>query len=555
MGNQTMQNNRFLSRNIRLGSVIAVTMASGALAGEAIAQSNELNDSPVGRLTQGLSERVEFDLNKFNVVGDNPLSKGVTRAILDKYLGAGRGIDDIEAAADEFEKALTEQGYSFYRVSFPPQELTDGSVDLLVKRYKIGAINVTGNNHYSSRNIKSSLPVLSKGGSPSSKSIARGLRVANQNASKRIRVSLSPGKVANQIDANITVRDRKPVTFTSWLNNTGTDASGDYRVGASVEHRNVFGLDHSASLTFITSPESVGDVQQIAATYRAPLYSLGGSLNFLAVNSDIDTGVVADVFDVAGRGEVYGLGYSHVLSSIGRYNHGLSLQVQDKLFDNDVRFQGQQVLDDVRSRPLSLAYQASWGNGKGFEWSGSMSFTSNLSGGSFNEERFYDSSRAGASDDWSKSDFSANYQYKFKGSEWLYTAGLRFSVTSDRLITGEQFAVGGVGGLRGLDERELRGDEGYQLVLQAWAPPVYKNFRPVAFVDIGHVSNNDALESEISSEDVMSVGVLVNWNPTDRVSTSASYGYLVDGIDSSVATEGSPEDGDGKLHFNLTYRF
>lgn len=550
-----MENKRFLSRDIRLGSVMAAALASGALVGEAVAQSNELIDSPVGRLTQGLSERVEFNLNKFNVIGDNPLSSGATRAILDKYLGAGRGIDDIEAAADEFEKALTEQDYSFYRVSFPPQELTDGTVDLLIKRYKIGAINVKGNDHYSSRNIKSSLPVLTKGSSPSSKSIARSLRVANQNAGKKIRVSLAPGKIANEIDANIAVTDRRPVVFTSWLNNTGTDASGDYRVGASVEHRNVFGRDHNASLTFITSPEGVGDVQQIAATYRVPLYSLGGSLNFLAVNSDIDTGVVADVFDVAGRGEVYGLGYSHVLSSIGRYNHGLSLQVQDKLFDNDVQFQGRQVLDDVRSRPLSLAYQASWGNGSGFEWSGSMSFTSNLSGGSFNEASFYNSSRAGASDDWSKTDFSANYQYKTKGSEWLYTAGLRFSLTSDRLITGEQFAVGGVGGLRGLDERELRGDEGYQLILQAWAPPVYKNVRPVAFLDIGHVSNNDALESEINSEDVMSVGVLVNWNPTNRVSASASYGYLLDGIDSSAATENSPDDGDGKLHFNLTYRF
>jgi hemolysin activation/secretion protein len=341
--------------------------------------------------------------------------------------------------------------------------------------------------------------------------------------------------------------------LTSWLNNTGTESSGDYRVGASIEHRNIFALDHNGSLTFITSPEGINDVKQIAASYRIPLYTLGGALNFVAVNSDIDTGVVADVFDVAGRGEVYGIGYSHVLSSIGLYNHGVLLQVQDKLFDNDVQFQGRQVLEDVRSRPLEATYQASWSNGEGVELSGSVSATSNMSGGSFNNARSYGVSRAGATDDWTKFELGANYQYKAK--EWLYTASLAIVISDDRLITGEQFAVGGVGSVRGLEERELRGDEGYQVSIQAWAPPISSTLRPVAFVDIGHVSNNGPIDGEFGSEDVMSIGMLLNWNPTNKISASASYGYLIDGVDSEEAIESSPEDGDGQLHFNLTYRF
>ena len=548
--NATARDEQISKNRVRTRSVLALLVTGGVLVNQPLfAQS----DSPVSRLTQSLTERVEFDVNKFNIIGDNPISAAKTKAILGAYVGSKRGIDDIENAADALEKAMSAKGLSFYRVSFPPQELTDGDVDLLITRYKIGKINVKGNNYYSSKNIASSLPLLSKGKSPSTKGIARALRVANQNSGKRIRVTLAPGDRGNEIDANVVVKDQKPLVLTTWLNNTGTDASGDYRVGASVAHRNLFGLDHNGSLTFITSPEGLNDVQQIAASYRIPLYSLGGSLNFVAVNSDIDTGVVADVFDVAGRGEVYGVGYSHVLSSIGLYNHGLQLQVQDKLFDNDVQFQGQQVLEDVRSRPLSLTYQASWGNGKGFEWSGNVSATNNVSGGSFNNARSYDVSRLGATDDWTKIDLGANYQYKL--NEWLYTASLNIAITDDRLITGEQFAVGGSTSVRGLDERELRGDEGYLVNLQAWAPPIYKNIRPVAFIDIGHVSNNDRIEGEFSSEDVMSIGVLLNWNPSSHISASASYGYLIDGIDSAEAVEGSPEDGDGQLHFNLTYRF
>lgn len=505
------------------------------------------------RLTQKLSERISFDVVRYQIVGENPISESRTRAILAQYVGSNRGIDDIESAADALEMEMISKGLSFYRVSFPPQELTDGVVDLLITRYQIGNVNVKGNSFYSERNIQSSLPILRKGESPSTKDIARALRVANQNSAKRVRVTLAPGEEDSEIDANIVVKDQQPLVLTSWLNNTGTDVSGDFRIGASIAHRNIFGRDHNGSLTFITSPEGVSDVQQIAATYRIPLYSLGGSVSFVAVNSNVDTGVVAGVFDVAGKGEVYGIGYSHVLSSIGSFNHGLQLQAQDKLFDNDVQFLGRQVLEDVRSRPLSATYQANWANGKGFQWSGMIALTSNLSGGSFNNTRSYAVSRSGATDDWSKLNLGANYQYKVK--EWLYTASLNIAFSGDRLITGEQFAVGGVSSIRGLDERELRGDEGYLLNLQAWAPPISNTLRPVAFIDVGYVSNNDPVQSEFRSEDVASIGVLLNWSPTNKISASASYGYLIDGIDSDNAVEGSSEDGDGKLHFNLTYRF
>lgn len=530
---------------------LALVLVTGSLCAAQSVSAQSGTD--LERLTQGLSERVEFDVTRYQIVGKNPLSESKTASILSPYIGSNRGIDDIEGAASALEAEMSTKGLSFYRVSFPPQELTDGVVDLLITQYRIGNVNVKGNSFYSERNIQSSLPLLRKGESPSTKGIARALRVANQNSAKRVSVTLAPGEGANEIDANIAVKDQQPLVLTSWLNNTGTDASGDYRVGASIAHRNIFGLDHNGSLTFIASPEGVNDVQQIAASYRIPLYSLGGALNFVAVNSNVDTGVVAGVFDVAGKGEVYGIGYSHILPSTGSYNHGLQFQAQDKLFDNDVQFQGRQVLDDVRSRPLSASYQASWANGRGSQWSGVMSVTSNLSGGSFNNARAYVVSRSGATDDWRKLNLGANYQYKAK--EWLYTAALNIAFTSDRLITGEQFAVGGVSSVRGLDERELRGDEGYRLNLQAWAPPVYKTLRPVAFIDVGHVSNNEPIEGEFASEDVMSIGVLLNWNPTNKISASASYGYLVDGIDSDSAVEGSHEDGDGKLHFNLTYRF
>lgn len=509
--------------------------------------------STVERLTQGLTERVAFDVNTFNIFGDNPLGEAAAQALLQPFLGTDRGIDTIENAADALEVALSDAGYSFYRVTFPPQELSDGSIDLQIKRYQIGAINVTGQKHYTADNIRASLPALQVGESPSTKKIAKALRIANQNASKQVRVSLAPGASLNKVEANLTVVDQAPHTISAWLNNTGTTVSGDYRVGARLAHSNLWNRDHQASFTAITSPEGVDDVQQFAANYQIPFYQLGGNLSLTAVNSDIDTGTVAGVFEVAGRGEVFSAAYTHELGSIGRYQHALAVQVSDKLFDNDVRFLNQQVLEDVRSRPLTLNYQSIWTNTTGVEWSGFVSYTVNQSGGAFNNQRFYSLARAGATEDWAKAEVGASYRRS--SEQWLYVASLKFSATSDRLITGEQFSVGGASSLRGMDERELRGDEGYLFNVQAWAPPISETLRALVFLDYAKLENNQPSNNEFASESVASIGLMLNWNPNAKISASASYGYLLDGIDQALDPSTASLDGDGKLHFNLSYRF
>ncbi len=545
---------KVLSPTNKYSSSARFRLSLGLLALSLLAAQVSHAQTPVERLTQGLTERVSFDIDRFSVVGDNPLGDAATRDLLQPYLGLDRGIDTIEEAADVFELALSSAGYSFYRVTIPPQELTDGVIELLIKRYQIGAVRVTGNKHHSDDNVLASLPVLRSGAAPSTKSIAKAVRVANQNPTKRVRVSLAPGEKADEINANLTVVDQAPTSATIWLNNTGTELSGDYRLGASIAHQNLFDKDHQASLTFITSPEGVDDVQQFALNYRMPLYKLGGRLNLTAVKSDIDSGTVEGVFDIAGKGEVLTAAYTHELDGIGRLNHGISVQMADKLFDNDVRFLGAPLLEDVRSRPLTLSYRASLTKTKASQWSGFVSYISNQSGGAFNNAQSYSLARTGASDDWSKLEFGVSLQYT--ASDWLYSAALRYSTTSDRLITGEQFAVGGADNLRGLNERELRGDEGLLINLQAWMPPISDTLRAIAFVDMGRVENNRAaLGNEFDSEDVVSVGAMLNWNPSPKISASASYGYLVDGIDGASDPSSASQDGDGKLNFNVSYRF
>ena len=212
-------------------------------------------------ILQEFAQPVIFEISRFDVLGSNPLNSKLTNAVLSPFLGPNRGIDDITAAAAALESKMRSQGLSFYTVEFPEQELTNGVVKLFVKRFIIGNITVRGNKFYSDENIKASLPSLREGTSPSTKVVARALTLANQNTGKRTRLTLAPSSNDSEVDATLTVIDQAPLAYNIWADNTGTDASGDFRIGASLMHRNLFNKDHTASLTFITAPEGVGDFQ------------------------------------------------------------------------------------------------------------------------------------------------------------------------------------------------------------------------------------------------------------------------------------------------------
>ena len=188
------------------------------------------------------------------------------------------------------------------------------------------------------------------------------------------------------------------------------------------------------------------------------------------------------------------------------------------------------------------------------ELSGSISAIQNLSGGADNNDLAYLLTRPSAKQSWSKLELAANLQYSRE--KWLYTAALNISASNDRLITGEQFGLGGSTTIRGMEERELRGDKGASLNLQAWGPSLLKTIRPIWFVDVGWVDSNDAIDGEIDSETLMSAGLMLNWNPRAEWNANLGVGYLIDGIDFEDSNQlDFSRDGDTKVHFNLTYRY
>ena len=103
-----------------------------------------------------------FSIRTFVVEGENPLDDSETTAILAPFTGEQRGVTRLQQAARQLEAGLRERGYGFYRVTLPPQDVTD-TVTLKLVMFRVGRISVEENKHYSEENIRESFPTLREG--------------------------------------------------------------------------------------------------------------------------------------------------------------------------------------------------------------------------------------------------------------------------------------------------------------------------------------------------------------------------------------------------------
>lgn len=499
---------------------------------------------------------VRFVVKSFAVSGDNPLSDSKTQSILNQFTGEHSGIDGIQAAAEALETALRESGYAFYRVSLIPQELKGGIIRFEISEFDIAKIKIQGNKHYSDSNIINSTPTLKQGNTPNTHVLSRAINMANTQPSKNIKLQFSESETGGAINAKLIVVDSEPDFFFVGLNNTGSDETGDFRLTGGYQFNNLFDVDHSLSFSYTMSPDETDAVGQYGLTYSIPFYESGGRFNFLVSHSDVDSGIVEQQFDISGKGTVISLRYNKLFLQQGSYKQELEFGLDRKRFEDDVVLFGAiQLGGDIVSRPVSITYKGSrlsTTNNLDF----SVGFFSNISGGTNNEDVDYADSRVGdtsvATADWSLFRYNVNY-LSFLSQDWLFRFGLIGQETSDLLISGEQFGVGGMNSIRGFDERDVLGDTGYQVNLELWFPSFseYK-IRPLVFYDFGHTETLDALPTVSTGveaeQDPASYGGGLRYSWKEQLNATLDIGYV-----SKAA--GTTKKGDTRGHLNVFYRF
>ncbi|OIN93659.1 MAG: hypothetical protein AUJ20_03300 [Comamonadaceae bacterium CG1_02_60_18] len=502
-----------------------------------------------------------FAINGFEVTGDVPLPAAQTDAVLAPFIGPGATIETLQKATAALEAAYKAQGFALHRVTLPAQEVGQ-KIKLVIVKFVIGKVTVSGNTAFTEANIRASLPELVENQAPNFSRLAVQTAIANENPSKQVKVSLKESEEANKIDATLQVKEAKPWNFSASLANTGSDATGQDRLSVVGGHSSLWGLDHQFSGAYTTSIERSSDVKQLGLNYRIPFYKRGGVLGVSYTTSDVVGNF--GTFTSTGAGQTYGINYSHYLGPVGGRRSYLTYGLDEKQFkanrlNNAPLALGQPEL--TSSRPLSVGYNARIESDTAV-WGYNAELALNVPGGNGNNLTDYQNANAGSAApnlrintvNWKLLRGGANYLTALANG-WLWGVRGQFQYSADALIPGEQFGLGGANSVRGTGERLVTGDSGVFASMEFTSPALAPGLNALLFVDGGWLNNRNSAVSGTESDQLLSVGLGLRYQ-TNKLSLTADWGRVVTGSSVPLSVNpNAPQAGADKLHLNMTARF
>jgi len=509
-----------------------------------------------------------FDIDRFRVTGNTQLQADELEKILQPYTGKQREYGDVQRAMEALRSYYRDAGYSVTWVVVPEQELDAGVVTLYVIEAQTGTITIAGNHYFDDANIRASLPALSENISPRPADISANIQLANENPAKQVDVVLRPGEIIGIVDATIDVIEVQPLKVYLTLDNTGNPQTGDFRLGAGIQHANLFNRDHIATLSYVTSPGKMDQVRIYSGSYRLPLYSLGDSIDIVAARSDVDAGTVETVagpLTFSGKGNVYGLRYNQLLTRRGIYSHRLVYGLDYRAYENNCSF-GEFGSDgcgpasvNVTTRTASLAYSGNWTQPSRIS-NFYIALSRNIPGAAHGKAADFNAARPGLNDEtgassrYSIARFGASVVNAFHNN-WQIRVAFDAQYTRDALVTGEQFSITGATAVRGFLERSIARDGGYYANLELYTPnltgrlvPGTGNLRGLLFYDIAQAVNTRLTGEERQQETIASVGAGLRWN------IQRNFNLRVD-LARVVNAGGNKQIGDVRGNFSFYYGF
>ena len=271
------------------------------------------------------------------------------------------------------------------------------------------------------------------------------------------------------------------------------------------------------------------------------------------------SGVVSGLFgqfNVAGAGTVLGARYNYNLPRIGEFEHRVALGLDWRGYDNRTTsvIGGTTVLPDITVHPINVTYSGVYRSSVS-ETTFNFSGAKNLPGGNDGHSKVFEAFRPGAVAGYTVWRYGFGYNQAF-ASDWQGRFSFSGQLTRNRLISGEQFGIGGADSVRGFFEREIANDNGFRGSMEAYTPDLAGKIdwlsgyrlRGVLFYDWGQVRRFNPQPGDIQRQGIASTGFGFRMSRVTNLSIRFDYGMIVD-------PGGTQSRWDGRPSVNLAYVF
>lgn len=534
------KNNKLLRAGLCAGALsLCVTMACAQQAAQ-----------PPAQQTSGPT----FDIKRFELSGNTLLSTERIQALIAPYIGSQRTLADVQRAQSLIEQAYRDLGYGTVQVTLPEQDITSGVIRYRILQPKVGKVVLVGNLKFDSNNVRASLPTIKEGQIPNSTAIARNLQITGEHPVKKTTVLLRTADDPEIVDVNIKIEDDRPWRFVFSLDNTGSSDTGYLRSGFGFQHTNLFNRDHTGSFQYVTSPTNPSKVSIFGAGYHAPIYGLNSSVDLVAGYSNVNSGMVQGLFNVAGSGLIFGAKWNYYLPKFASIDHKVSLGQDYRAFRNNVTLAGVGLVPDITIRPVTLGYNGSLRDASS-DITFNLSVSTNVSGGNDGGSADFARSRANATDRYVIYRAGASYQTTF-AKDWQARAAISGQYTRDALVSGELYGLGGPDNLRGFLVREVSNDRGVSGQVELYTPELARmvglpdkfRMRMLGFYEYGQVGRNKALPGETTSTSIADAGLGMRLNYGKALSLRVDVANI-------ITPAGTRQRGDNRVSAGMALVF
>ncbi len=485
-----------------------------------------------------------------DVRGEN-VPDGVALAA-EPYVGAAASAASLDRLTRDMVLAYRAAGIPVVNIVVPPQDVTNGVVQVIAVVGKLGKTSVEGNPSDPDYYLEGF--GLEAGDVITQSAVLDHLYWKSRRSYRRLDAIYEPGKNFGETDIAFDVKETKPWSIFAGLDNTGSGGTGDLRIYSGFALGDLWNLDHEFTYQFTTSEKGLKNLAAHAASYTLPVLS---RTDFQLSGSYAKTS--ADSGPGTSKGKSWGLGGMFITQLPGFSNTTWDARYGFEYKNSDNSFEFGGAAASGNTTEVGQFFAQIVGQHAGAK--SSTSFDVGVwaaPGGLFsnNDNAAFDASRA---------DAKASYAYLrtnvdhtvFLPKDFLFNVEVEGQLASDRLNPSEMMFLGGLNSVRGFDENAVRGDMGVMTRLELYTPAVAlfdrggksDALRAFGFFDAGFVDVLSPSSVGESSASLMGAGLGLTYQYNQSVSAEVAYGWKVNS-DDQVADRKN-----GELHFRLMARF
>ena len=390
------------------------------------------------------------------------------------YLGCKLTRGKLNALIADVINFYRQHDHPIIDVIVPQQEITNGVVQLVILEGRVGTVTVKGNRWFPSDEFLTTVQLRAVN-TISARQMQSDIDWLNQNPFHSTDVVYHPGKSMGETDVVLQTADRFPVRFYGGYENTGNAETGFDRYEAGFNWGDAFdlGLGQQLSYQYTTS----GDGESLrahAGSYVIPL-PWHHTLTFFGSYADTQ-GSIPPLFNLKGRSYDisgrYGIPLPTVTVDQVTLKEGFSMGFDYKYNNNSLEFGGVgagATLVDVDQ--FVFAYNGTLSDPYGQTSLNESLYYSPGNWGGNNNDAAFDLSHTGATSGYVYDNISLQRVTRLPYNFSLVLRGV-LQESDSNLTPSEQLGFGGYDTVRGYDEREVNGDEGFIFSTELRSPPI-----------------------------------------------------------------------------------